>query len=727
MDPRPGPAHLPNSGPDHGLNASSDGEIRRLLDEYLRMYATRDDQLTSWFSEDFSGFTGGGNFLVKNREEWVAITRQDFAQVKDAIRIERKDVAIQPLADGLAVATAFFTIHLPIKDAILSRETARLVLIFRRESQSWRICHSSISIPYHLVREGEVYPMKELVDRNEFLEKLVAERTTQLTAANDRLRQTNGELANAVAEHEHAAAALRASEERYRSILTASPDDITITDTDGRILMVSPMAHTIFRGQPDTKFIGVSVLDFIVPADRPRALAQIALRRRGVITGASEYRGVRVDGSTFDIEVNSEFIRDVAGAPAGMVVIVRDITERKRAEAEREKLEAQNRQLQKAESLGRMAGAIAHHFNNQLQGVMMSLELATDTAGKAGVSLTDLTGAMHSARKAAEVSRLMLTYLGQANVLREPLDLSEVCRESLALLSAAKPKNVALQTELPSPGPSISGNANQIQQVLANLVTNAWEAAEGGEGSIRVVVKTCSATGISSLGRFPIEWQTSDSAYACVEVADTGCGIAAKDIEQLFDPFFSSKFTGRGLGLAVVLGIARTHGGSVVVQSEPHRGSIFRVFLPLTATAIPPRRGAPIESPGQRSGGAVLVVDDEPAVLEGASIALKLTGHAVFTAEDGVEAVEKFRQHQTEIGCVVCDLTMPRMNGWETLAALRQLSPGIPVVITSGYSHAQAMAGHHPELPTAFLHKPYSFEELRRVLGQCLPAKRPNA
>ena len=149
------------------MDANDYQTIRQLFDDYLRMYASRDDRLTTYFSEDFSGFTGGGDFLVKDREEWVAITRQDFAQVKDPLRIELKDLAIQSLADTIAVATGFFTIHLPIKDHILSRETARLVLIFRKESAGWKISHSSISIPYHLVREGEVYPLKELVDRNQ--------------------------------------------------------------------------------------------------------------------------------------------------------------------------------------------------------------------------------------------------------------------------------------------------------------------------------------------------------------------------------------------------------------------------------------------------------------------------------------------------------------------------------------------------------------------------------
>src|SRR5450759_4187905 len=173
------------------MDASSEQEIRQLFDDYLRMYSTRDDRLTTYFSEDFSGFTGGGDFLVKNREQWVAITRQDFAQVKDPIRIELKDLALQSLAETIAVATGFFVIHLPIPDHILSREMARLVLIFRRESAGWKISHSSISIPYYLVREGEIYPLNELVERNRFLEEQVAERTNQLSGANDKLLAIN--------------------------------------------------------------------------------------------------------------------------------------------------------------------------------------------------------------------------------------------------------------------------------------------------------------------------------------------------------------------------------------------------------------------------------------------------------------------------------------------------------------------------------------------------------
>lgn len=323
---------------NHFGNLPDKETIQQLFQDYLRTYSSRDDQLTTEFSENFSGFTGGGDFLVKDAESWVAITRQDFAQVKDPIRIELKDLAIQSLANTIAVATGFFNIHLPIKDHILSRQMARLVLIFRKEPSGWKICHSSISIPYHLVGAGEIYPLKQLTERNEALERLIDERTNQLSLLNDNLAKVNDELASQITQHKLVAESLIRSENLYRSIIHASPDDITITDCEGRILLASPVALPMFGVANIEDFQGRSVFDFIVPEDRARALSQIALKSKGAITGLTEYRGRRVDGSTLDIEVNSEFIRDADGAPTGMVFIVRDITGRKHAESEQEEL-----------------------------------------------------------------------------------------------------------------------------------------------------------------------------------------------------------------------------------------------------------------------------------------------------------------------------------------------------------------------------------------------------
>jgi PAS domain S-box-containing protein len=394
-----------------------------------------------------------------------------------------------------------------------------------------------------------------------------------------------------------------------------------------------------------------------------------------------------------------------------------DISERKGAEA-------QNRQLQKAESLGRMAGAIAHHFNNQLGAVMGNLELAMVGLPRGAGAVEKLTEAMQAARRAAEVSGLMLTYLGQTRGKREPLDLSETCRQSLPMLQAALPQDVALKTDLPSPGPSINANANQIQQVLTSLCTNAWEAVGDGRGVVHLIVKVVSAADIPAAPRFPFDWQSHDTAYACLEVADAGCGIATPDIEKLFDPFYSTKFAGRGLGLSVALGIVRTHGGVITVQSAPGHGSVFRIFFPVSTEAVPRPPEKAAGAPEAERGGTVLLVEDLDMLRNMAKSMLELLGFSVLEARDGVEALEVFRPRQCEIRFVLCDLTMPRMDGWETLAALRELAPGIPVILSSGHNESRVMDGDHPTLPEAFLSKPYGFKELRDVIARALANKK---
>ena len=562
----------------------------------------------------------------------------------------------------------------------------------------------NIPLRFHCKKDGTIFPV-EITARS----LLRSEKLVILVACRD------------ITSRQQAEEKLRKSEEQFREVLENSLDASykrnLQTDTYDYL---SPVFARISGYTPDEMkpLSFEAVLNFIHPDDLSETKRVVAESLYGAPGKAYqiEYRFKHKEGQYRWFEDLFTVMRDARGHPLARIGGVSDITERKRVTEEKEKLELQNQQLQKVESLGRMAGAIAHHFNNQLQVVMMNLQMAMQTLPRNAEPVENLTEAMQSARKAAGVSTQMLTYLGQTAAKLEPLDLCEVCRHHLPMLRTVMPQGVTLKTELDSHGPVVNANANQIQQILTNLLTNAWEAMGETQGVIRLIVKTVQAADIPSVNRFPIDCQAQDQPYACLEVADAGCGIANKDIEKLFDPFFSTKFTGRGLGLSVILGIVRAHDGCVTVESQPGHGSVFGVFLPLTTKAIPQKPIQVAQGPKAAGCGTVLVVDDEPYLRKAVTLVLKRSGFTVYEAKDGVEAMEVFQQHRDEIGCVLCDLTMPRMDGWETLTALRKLVPGIPVILSSGYSEAQAMAGEHPELPQAFLSKPYEWAALKDVI-----------
>jgi len=441
----------------------------------------------------------------------------------------------------------------------------------------------------------------------------------------------------------------------------------------------------------------------------------------GKLESACEADGKGKDGREISYIVTGKPFLNAAGEVTGVVESFTDITERKRAEARRLELEQQLQQRKKEESLGRMAGAIAHHFNNLLAAVMGNLELALYQIPEETDLREYLSSSMQASRRAVELSRLMLTYLGQTPLKKEPMDLSEACEEAAALLEASLPDRVRLRTHLSGPGPFIRADGAHVRQVLIHLLTNAAEALGEEEGSVRVSADTVDASTLENRHFFPPGWKPKEKAYARLTVADDGCGMDAPTLEKIFDPFFTTKFTGRGLGLAVVLGGVRSHEGAIAVESEPGKGSVFRVFFPaLQQDAQQPANDekAPIRLP--ESGGKVLLAEDEPMVRRVASTMLSRLGFQVTEAENGLEALERFRARKDEYLLVILDLTMPHMNGWEALQALRASRPGIPVILASGFEKSQVMRGDHPELPQAFLHKPFHMENLRSAIETAL-------
>ncbi len=530
-------------------------------------------------------------------------------------------------------------------------------------------------------------------------------------------------IARDITERKRIAEALQQEQILMLTLMDNLPDHIYFKDTASRFLRVNPALATLFGVRNPADVVGKSDADFFSAEHAQEALiVEQTIMRTGQPMLGIEEKETWPDGHESWVLSSKLPLRNPAGNIIGTCGISSNISARKHAEAEKVKLETQNRQLQKSESLGRMAGAIAHHFNNQLMAVMGNLELVMQDLPQGAEPFATLSAAMQAARQAAEVSRLMLIYIGQTPAAHALLDLSETCRQNLPVLRAGMPENVVLETDLPSPGPAINANANQLNQILANLLTNTWEAIGAGGGVIHLAVTTVSAADMPVAYQFPVDWQPQEQAYACIAVADTGGGIAHPDMEKIVDPFFSTKFTGRGLGLSVVMGIVRAHEGCLTVASEAGQGSTFRVFLPLSIQA-PAGTQSPateLEAGGPLVAGTILVVEDDEALRKLTTRMLTRLGIAVVVAQDGVEALELFRQRQADIQCVLCDLTMPRMDGWATLTALRAIRPGLPVILASGYDEEQVMAGDHPERPQAFLGKPYEMQSLRDAIAKAL-------
>ena len=262
-----------------------------------------------------------------------------------------------------------------------------------------------------------------------------------------------------------------------------------------------------------------------------------------------------------------------------------------------------------------------------------------------------------------------------------------------------------------------------ISQIVTNLVTNAWEACENVQATVTLAITTKAQAEIPVGSCFPIDFQPTAEQYACIEVTDTGCGIPKADFDKLFDPFYSTKFTGRGMGLSIALGVVRAHQGTICVESEEGQGSAFRIFLPITENIIAKKTAPVVPRKPVPSHGTVLVVEDVPLIREVAATMLKTLGYTVLQAEDGVRALELFDQHHQDIVCVVSDIVMPRMDGWQTLEALRRRSPGIPVIFASGYTEAQFLEESHDEMPDIFLEKPFQFAKLRNALASLLARK----
>ena len=418
--------------------------------------------------------------------------------------------------------------------------------------------------------------------------------------------------------------------------------------------------------------------------------------------GPFEKEYTRPDGTIAPVIVGGSF---TDGDHASFVGFVLDITERKRGE---ERL----RQAQKLESIGLLAGGIAHDFNNLLTGIMGNASLLREGAATGQEALIE--SILGSAERAAHLTRQLLAYSGKGQFVLRDLDISKAVTEMADLVQFSIPKNVRLKLDLERRLPQVRMDPGQLQQILINLVINGGEAiGEDSPGTVTV------ATSLAHIRRHftdSIGEEITAGRYASIEVMDTGSGIAPENIARIFDPFFTTKFTGRGLGLAAVAGILRSHRGGMTVESTPEKGSTFRVLLPLT-TAAPERA---VEHPAGESRGTVLVVDDERSVRDFITAVLRRRGFRVLCAADGQEAVSVSESAGAKVELAVVDLVMPNMGAKDLLPVLIAQNPAMRVLLTSGYSESEArrLCATYPHV--AFLQKPYTARQLGKAVSDLL-------
>jgi len=513
---------------------------------------------------------------------------------------------------------------------------------------------------------------------------------------------------------------LREREARLKQIADTIEDVFWTTDwSSKRTVFASPAYERVWgRSLEDLYSNAEAWADAIHPDDRQRAWETfLHMEQEGSYN--EEYRIIRPDGSTRWIRDRGFPVRDDRGEVYRAVGIAQDITERKQAEEERQRLEAQVQQAQKLESLGILAGGIAHDFNNLLTGILGNASLALMDLSENAPARPSIEQIEKSSLRAAELTNQMLAYSGRGSFVVVPVDLSKLIWEMMELLESSISKKVTVQHKLRDDLPAVEADVAQIRQVIMNLIVNASEAIGDGEGVITV------ATGVMDADRgFLAETYMGENLpegrYVYLEVSDTGRGMDAETKSKIFDPFFTTKFAGRGLGLAATLGIVRGHRAAIKVDSRPARGSTFRVLFPCSdhpaedlSAAATERKADPLES------GTILVVDDEEAVRQVATRALERAGFTVVTASNGREAVEIFRTHADAIAAVLLDRTMPAMDGEEAFDEIRRIRPDAPVVLSSGYSEQEASEKFAGRGLSGFLRKPYQarslVEKLREV------------
>ncbi|GEM_PF-910443 len=509
---------------------------------------------------------------------------------------------------------------------------------------------------------------------------------------------------------------LRESEERFRTFMESVPVAIFLKDSSSRYLYTNNFLSE--RHDPNREWIGRETTDCI-PDEWGLHLLESdqAVLRNGISNSRQELKDIAGNIRTYQVHkfrIGSEGRYQIGG-------IALDITDELHAEVEKKKLEEQLLHTQKLESLGVLAGGIAHDFNNILMAVLGYADLALLDLSPGDPARSSIIEIEKAARNAADLARQMLAYSGRGSFIIEKISINEIVRDMTHLLGITISKNAVIKYHLAENLPAVKADPTQMRQVIMNLITNASEAMEESSGVISVTTSAmeCDSDYLSTAF---LNEDLPEGLYVYFEVADTGSGMDPETAAKMFDPFFTSKFTGRGLGLSAVLGIVRGHKGALKVYTEQGSGTSFKILLPACLESMTEEAEASVDKLEQwvPDAGTILLVDDEEDVRSIGKAMLERVGFTVITACDGREALSIFREDPDSIACVILDLTMPHMDGTETFREMHRVQSDVRVILSSGYNEQDVTGKFVGKHLAGFIQKPYRMQDLLDKLKEVL-------